>query len=53
MIHGIHLSLLVLGGLTVLSALIFAELRASDGEAVSQHKLAQRAAALTSAHPRS
>ena len=51
MIHGIHLALFVLGAVTVLSALIFAGLRASDGEAVSQHKLTQRAAALTDAHP--
>jgi EmrB/QacA subfamily drug resistance transporter len=51
MIHGIHLSLLVLGGLTVLSALIFASLKSTDGDAVSQHKLAKRAAALTDAHP--
>ncbi|HEX4449457.1 MAG TPA: DHA2 family efflux MFS transporter permease subunit [Kofleriaceae bacterium] len=51
MIHGIHLSLLVLGAVTVMSALIFAGLRASDGQAVSQHKLARRAGALTDAHP--
>ncbi len=52
MIHGIHLSLLVLGGLTVLSALIFAGLHGDDGEAISQHKLAGRAGALDVAHPR-
>lgn len=51
MTHGIHLSLLVLGGVTVLSALIFAGLRRDDGEAVSQHKLARRAEAQTVAHP--
>ena len=51
MVHGIHLSLLVLGAVTVMSALIFAGLRVSDGQAVSQHKLAQRAGALTDAHP--
>jgi len=51
MVHGIHMSLLVLGAVTVMSALIFAGLRDSDGEAVSQHKLAQRAGALTDAHP--
>jgi EmrB/QacA subfamily drug resistance transporter len=50
MVHGIHLSLLVLGGVTVLSALIFAGLRADDGQAVSQHKLAQRADAQAVAH---
>lgn len=43
MIHGIHLALLVLGGITILSALVFASLRKDDGEAVSQHKLVARA----------
>jgi EmrB/QacA subfamily drug resistance transporter len=51
MVHGIHLSLLVLGAVTVMSALIFAGLRSDDGQAVSQHKLSQRAGALTDAHP--
>jgi MFS family permease len=51
MIHGIHLSLLVLGSLTVLSAAIFAGLKSNDGEAVSQHKLASRADAQVVAHP--
>jgi len=51
MIHGIHLSLLVLGGITIVSALIFAGLQSNDGQAVSQHKLAKRAGALTDAHP--
>lgn len=37
MLHGIHEALLVLGGLTVLSAAVFRELRATDGENVSQH----------------
>ena len=37
MIHGIHLAFLVLGGLTVLSAAIFSELRPEDGESVSRH----------------
>jgi EmrB/QacA subfamily drug resistance transporter len=36
-VHGIHSALLALGGLTVLSALIFRELRAEDGASVSQH----------------
>ncbi len=40
MIHGIHLAFLVLGGLTVLSAAIFRELRTEDGDSVSQHKVA-------------
>jgi len=40
MIHGIHLAFLVLGGVTVLSALVFRELRKEDGDSVSQHKMA-------------
>lgn len=38
MIHGIHLALRVLGVLTVLSTLVFSELRLNDGDAVSSHK---------------
>lgn len=38
MIHGIHLAFIALGGLTILSAIIFRELRKSDGDGVSQHK---------------
>jgi EmrB/QacA subfamily drug resistance transporter len=38
MIHGIHKAFLVLGGLTIVSALVFRELRGNDGSAVSQHK---------------
>ena len=37
MIHGIHLAFLVLGALTVLSAAVFGELRAHDGDSVSRH----------------
>jgi EmrB/QacA subfamily drug resistance transporter len=40
MIHGIHLAFLVLGGLTVLSAGIFRELRNDDGDSVSRHGVA-------------
>ena len=40
MIHGIHEAFLVLGGLTVLTAGIFIELKKSDGDNVSQHKVA-------------
>jgi EmrB/QacA subfamily drug resistance transporter len=43
MIHGIHQAFLVLGGLTVLSTLVFAELKGGDGESVSQHKTLQHA----------
>jgi len=38
MIHGIHNAFLVLGGLTVLSTVIFAGLKKEDGDSVSQHK---------------
>ncbi|MGA7414003.1 MAG: DHA2 family efflux MFS transporter permease subunit [Bryobacteraceae bacterium] len=38
MIHGIHLAFLVLGGLTVLSTIVFRELRSQDGAAVSRQK---------------
>ncbi len=40
MIHGIHLAFLVLGGLTVLSAGIFGQLRRDDGDSVSHHNVA-------------
>jgi EmrB/QacA subfamily drug resistance transporter len=38
MIHGIHLAFLALGGLTILSTLVFSELRSGDGAKVSQQK---------------
>jgi EmrB/QacA subfamily drug resistance transporter len=41
MIHGIHLAFLVLGGLTVLSAIVFWELKPEDGDTVSLHKALQ------------
>ncbi len=37
-IHGIHLAFFVLGGMTVLSTVVFRELRKGDGDAVSQGK---------------
>jgi len=37
MIHGIHKAFLCLGGLTILSALVFRELKSNDGSAVSRH----------------
>jgi EmrB/QacA subfamily drug resistance transporter len=37
MIHGIHQAFLCLGGLTVLSAIVFRELKNDDGDTVSQH----------------
>jgi hypothetical protein len=38
MIHGIHLALRTLGAWTVVSTLVFGELKAGDGSAVSAHK---------------
>lgn len=37
LLHGIHRALLVLGAMTVLSALVFRELKPGDGANVSQH----------------
>ncbi len=45
MMHGIHLAFLVLGGLTVLSAAVFASLRADDGSSISKHQQAAVAGA--------
>ena len=39
MIHGIHRAFVVLGALTMLSALVFRELRADDGADVSRHPI--------------
>jgi MFS family permease len=41
MIHGIHQAFLVLGGWTILSAIIFRELKSDDGDTVSLHKAMQ------------
>jgi MFS family permease len=41
MIHGIHQAFLCLGGLTVLSAIVFRELKDDDGNTVSLHKVLQ------------
>jgi len=41
MIHGIHEAFLVLGGLTVLSAVVFRELKSDDGDSVSLHNVLQ------------
>ena len=37
-IHGIHHAFLVLGGMTILSTIVFCELKKGDGDAVSQGK---------------
>jgi EmrB/QacA subfamily drug resistance transporter len=39
MIHGIHLALRFLAGLTIISTLVFANLKRGDGQAVSQQKV--------------
>jgi EmrB/QacA subfamily drug resistance transporter len=41
MIDGIHKAFLVLGGLTVLSAIVFRELKSDDGSNVSRHNVIQ------------
>lgn len=43
MIHGIHQAFLALGGLTVLSAIIFRELKEGDGDTLSLHGEIQEA----------
>ncbi len=43
MIHGIHNAFYVLGGLTVLSTIVFRELTSTDGAATSQHKVLEHA----------
>lgn len=40
MIHGIHKAFFVLGGLTVLSTIVFRELKSEDGASVSQRRIA-------------
>ena len=37
MIEGIHRAFLVLGGMTILSTMIFRELRRADGDNATQH----------------
>jgi len=43
MIRGIHHAFFVLGALTVLSTIVFSELKSTDGNIVSQHKVLQPA----------
>ena len=43
MIHGIHDAFFVLGALTVLSTIVFRELKNTDGENTSQHRVLQHA----------
>jgi FtsH-binding integral membrane protein len=37
-IHGIHLAFFVLGGMTILSTIVFRELKQGDGDTVSRTK---------------
>jgi len=39
MIRGIHKALIVLGILTIISAIVFRSLRSDDGDDVSMHKV--------------
>jgi EmrB/QacA subfamily drug resistance transporter len=43
MIHGIHYAFFALGGLTVLSTIVFRELKSADGASTSQHKALEHA----------
>src|SRR6202167_418735 len=38
MIHGLHLAMLALGAMTIASTVVFTQLKAADGDAVSRHK---------------
>ena len=43
MIHGIHDAFYVVGGLTVLSTIVFRKLKSEDGASTSQHKVLEHA----------
>ena len=43
LIHGLHDAFLVLGGLTILSTIVFSELRSMDGDVASRHKVLEHA----------
>ena len=38
MVHGIHLAMLLLGSMTIVSTVVFSQLKGNDGDAVSRHK---------------
>jgi EmrB/QacA subfamily drug resistance transporter len=44
MVHGIHRAFFVLGAATVLSTIIFSELKSTDGDTTSQHRVLEHAA---------
>ncbi len=43
MIHGIHSAFFILGAITVLSTIVFRELKSTDGASTSQHKVLEHA----------
>jgi len=43
MIHGIHRAFFVLGGITVISTIVFGGLKSADGATTSQHKVLEHA----------
>ena len=43
LIHGLHAAFLVLGGMTILSTIVFSELRSMDGDVASRHKVLEHA----------
>ena len=43
MIHGVHYAFFALGGITVLSTIVFRELKSADGATTSQHKVLEHA----------
>ncbi|HEY3754947.1 MAG TPA: DHA2 family efflux MFS transporter permease subunit [Opitutaceae bacterium] len=50
MVHGTHQAFLCLGGMTILSALVFRELKPNDGASVSRHKVSSPEGGVTT-HP--
>lgn len=50
MLHGLHLSFILLGSLTGLSALVFMALKPTDGETISQRKRPATSAAAAPVH---
>ncbi len=43
MIHGIHQAFFVLGGFTILSTIVFRELKSDDGAATSRYRVLEHA----------
>lgn len=51
MLHGIHEAFVVLGGMTIFSAVVFSGLKSDDGDNVSQHKIARSVVTGSRARP--